>query len=301
MPRTPKKSKPKKKQAKKKQAKKKPEKREPTYHPKNSLNELKGDRWIWFTKTHETTNYPLEYGHKLRKTHGANKPPRLMQEQIEYFTKRDGVVLDPFAGVGGTLIGASIADPPRKAIGIEINQEWIDIYDQVCDEHDLVKQEMLRGDCLKVMRDEIEEESIDFIGTDPPYNIHVDQTMCDGKYGWSNRASDYNMRSDEEHDFANLPDYAAYLDAMELCCKECFRVLKKGGWMTIILRNAYQGGRYYLTNAFVAERAEKAGLVLKGEKIWVQGGAPLRPYGYPFSFVPNIVHQFILILQKPKK
>ncbi len=214
MPRTPKKSKPKKKQAKKKQAKKKPEKREPTYHPKNSLNELKGDRWIWFTKTHETTNYPLEYGHKLRKTHGANKPPRLMQEQIEYFTKRDGVVLDPFAGVGGTLIGASIADPPRKAIGIEINQEWIDIYDQVCDEHDLVKQEMLRGDCLKVMRDEIEEESIDFIGTDPPYNIHVDQTMCDGKYGWSNRASDYNMRSDEEHDFANLPDYAAYLDAM---------------------------------------------------------------------------------------
>lgn len=284
---------------KKKAAKKKPEKRPPSVHPKNSLNELTGDRWMWFTKSLVHTTYPMEFGHKLRKTHGANKPPRLMQEQIEYFTKGDGVVLDPFAGVGGTLIGASIADPPRKCIGIEISPEWIDIYGQVCEEHGLQRQEMIAGDCLQVMPT-MEEESVDFIATDPPYNIHVDQTMCDGKYGWQNRETDYNMRSDEEHDFANLPDYAAYLDAMELACAQCFRLLKPGGWMTIILRNAYQEGRYYLTNAFIAERAEKAGLVLKGEKIWVQGGAPLRPYGYPYAFVPNIVHQFILIFQRPK-
>lgn len=291
---------PRQKKTAKKKTKKKPQKRAPSVHPKNSLNELTGDRWMWFTKSIVTTTYPMEFGHKLRKAHGANKPPRLMQEQIEYFTKRNGLVLDPFAGVGGTLIGASVAEPPRRGIGIEINPEWVEIYYQVCEQEGIEKQEMIVGDCMKVMAS-MEDESFDFIATDPPYNIHVDQTMCDGKYGWSNRESDYNMRSEDEADFANLESYDDYLAAMERAFAECHRVLKPGAYMTIILRNAYQGGRYYLTNALLAERAERAGLVLKGEKIWYQGGTPLRPYGYPYGFVPNIVHQFILIFQRPRK
>jgi DNA modification methylase len=281
---------------KKKQAKKPP----PTVHPKNALNELTGDKWMWFTKSIVTTTYPMEFGHKLRKAHGANKPPRLMQEQIEFFTKGDGLVLDPFAGVGGTLIGASVAEPPRRCIGIEINQEWVDIYHQVCEEEGIEEQEMIVGDCMKVMAS-MEDESFDLIATDPPYNIHVDKTMCDGKYGWSNRETDYNMRSEDEADFANLESYDDYLAAMEAAFTECHRVLKPGAYLTIILRNAYQGGRYYLTNALLADRAQRSGLVLKGEKIWYQGGTPLRPYGYPYSFVPNIVHQFILIFQRPRK
>ena len=38
-----------------------------------------------------------------------------------------------------------------------------------------------------------------------------------------------------------------------------------------------------------------------GEEIRYQGGRPLRPHGYPYGFVPNIAHQFILIFQRPKK
>ena len=40
-------------------------------------------------------------------------------------------MLDPFAGVGGTLIGAAIAGPPRECVGIEINPRWVQIYRQV--------------------------------------------------------------------------------------------------------------------------------------------------------------------------
>jgi len=278
----------------------KPPKRPPSVHPKNTLNELTGDKWLWFTKSLITTAYPHEFGHKLRKAHGANKPPRLMQEQIEFFTKRDGLVLDPFAGVGGTLIGASVAEPPRRAIGIEISPEWVDIYHEVCAREGMEPQEMIVGDCLEVMAS-MADESVDLIATDPPYNIHVPKTMCDGKYGWSNRETDYNMRSTQERDFANLESYDDYLDAMEATFRECRRLLKPGAYLTVIVRNAYQGGRYYLTNALLAARAESAGLTLKGEKIWYQAGTPLRPYGYPYGYVPNVSHQFILILQRPRK
>src|SRR5436309_9192640 len=117
-------------------------------HPKNKLNELPGAQWLYFTKTLLTTAYPAEYGHELRKKHGANKPPQLMKTLIEYFTKNDALVLDPFAGVGGTLIGATIAKQPRKAIGIEINREWIDIYHQVMKQEKLMRQEIILGDCI---------------------------------------------------------------------------------------------------------------------------------------------------------
>jgi len=267
-------------------------------HPGNTLNELTGAEWLYFTKSLITTTYPQELGHKLRRAHGANKPPRLMAELIAFFTKRDGVVLDPFAGVGGTLLGASLCDPPRRCIGIEISEQWAAVYREVCAGEGLEPQEMIVGDCLQVMRG-MEAESVDFIAADPPYNIHVPKTMCDGKYGWRNRETDYDMRSAEAADLANLGSYEDYLDALEAAFGECHRLLRPGRYMTVILRNAYQGGKYYLTNALVAERAERQGLILKGEKVWYQAGTPLRPYGYPNGFVPNIVHQFILILQRP--
>jgi hypothetical protein len=39
---------------------------------------------------------------------------------------------------------------------------------------------------------------------------------------------------------------------------------------------------------------------LKGVKILIQNAKKLYPYGYPYSYVENIHHQYILILQKSK-
>src|SRR6202162_5928577 len=93
-------------------------------HPRNTLNELTGEEWLYFTKSVWTTAYPSELGHALRKAHGANKPPRLMARLIEFFSRSGELVLDPFAGVGGTLLGAATARRPRRAIGIELDPRW---------------------------------------------------------------------------------------------------------------------------------------------------------------------------------
>ena len=100
-------------------------------HPDNTLNELSGEEWLYFTKSVLTTAYPSELGHAVRKAHGANKPPRLMARLIEFFSRTGELVLDPFAGVGGTLLGAAIARGPRRAIGIELDPRWVAIYEEV--------------------------------------------------------------------------------------------------------------------------------------------------------------------------
>ena len=97
--------------------------------PRNPLNDLTGEQWLFFTRSVLSTAYPHELSHDLRKAHGANKPPQLMRQLIEFFTKAGERVLDPFAGVGGTLLGAALAG--RKATGIELNDEWVEIYLEV--------------------------------------------------------------------------------------------------------------------------------------------------------------------------
>src|ERR1044072_4419277 len=97
-------------------------------HPADTLNDPTREEWLYSTKSVLTTAYPSELGHALRKAHGANKPPRLMARLIEFFTRSGELVLDPFAGVGGTLLGAAIARGPRRALGIELAPGWAEVY-----------------------------------------------------------------------------------------------------------------------------------------------------------------------------
>ncbi len=75
-------------------------------------------------------------------------------------------------------------------------------------------------------------------------------------------------------------------------------MLRPGRYAVLIVRDAYQGGRYLFTAADLAARADAVGLVPKGDIAWYQAGTRLRPYGYPRSFVPNIAHQHIVVLRK---
>jgi DNA modification methylase len=293
-------------------------------HPGNDLNELSGEAWLYFTKSVWTTTYPSELGHALRKAHGANKPPRLMARLIEFFTRSGELVLDPFAGVGGTLLGAAIARGPRRAIGIELSRRWADVYaavvaDALAERNgrgpglaDLGAQdpggprgfdpagcELRVGDALATLPT-LDGASIDFVASDPPYNVQLPMTMAGGRLAeaHANRRTDYAMVSDDPADLANAGSYGAYLDRMTEVLGQLQRVLRPGRYAVLIVRDAYQDGRYVFTGADLAARAATVGLVPKGDLIWYQAGSRLRPYGYPRGFVPNIVHQHVLVFRR---
>ena len=296
-------------------------------HPRNTLNELSGEEWLYFTKSVWSTAYPSELGHALRKQHGANKPPRLMARLIEFFTKSGELVLDPFAGVGGTLLGAAIARGPRRAIGVELSPRWAEVYAQVVAAaladrggagpalvdlgandpggvrtFDPSGCELRVGDALQVLPT-IEDESIDFVATDPPYNVQLPMTMSGGALSesFTNRRTDYAMVTDDPADLANAANYPAFLDRMTEVLAHVGRVLRRGRYAVLIVRDAYQDGRYVFTGADLAARAASVGLIPKGDLIWYQAGTRLRPYGYPTGFVPNIAHQHLLVLRRDLK
>jgi tRNA G10 N-methylase Trm11 len=158
---------------------------------------------------------------------------------------------------------------------------------------------MILGDALAVLPD-LEPDSVDFVATDPPYNVQLPITMAGGKLAetHANRRTDYAMVTEHEGDLANSTDYATYLDRMEAVFRLLVRVLRPQHYAAVIVRDAYQQGRYIFTGSDLAERARRAGFTVKGDVIWYQAGTRLRPYGYPRSYVPNIAHQHILVLRR---
>jgi DNA modification methylase len=292
-------------------------------HPSNLLNDLSGEEWLYFTKSLLTTAYPSELGHAARKAHGANKPPRLMARLIEYFTKPGELVLDPFAGVGGTLLGAAICRTPRRALGFDLEPRWAAVYAAVvaaasaerdgsgAELRDLGDSDpggprtfdasgcrLLVGDATKLIED-LGDASVDLVATDPPYNPQLKVTMSGGPLAerFANRRTDYAMITDDPADLANSATYAEYLQRMGTLFSQLRRVLRVRRYAVVIVRDVYQDGRYRFVASDLAARAEPHGLVPKGDLIWYQAGTRLRPYGYPHAFVPNIVHQHILVLR----
>ncbi len=57
--------------------------------------------------------------------------------------------------------------------------------------------------------------------------------------------------------------------------------------------------KYYVFHSDLSNAIEKLGkFKLKGIRILHQRHKSIYPYGYPFTFVPNMHHQNVLIFQK---
>ncbi|HOO56450.1 MAG TPA: class I SAM-dependent methyltransferase [bacterium] len=242
---------------------------------RNRFNELSSGEWLRFTRTVFSSMYPKVLGHELRCKHPEYKSPHLIGQLISFFTKKEDLVFDPFAGTGTTLLAAALLG--RESIGFEISTQWVDIYYRICKKHRIPRQKLVEGDCSELIYN-VPKESVDFIVIDPPNPLKTD----DWHRGKSEPASPID----------------AYFDFMLKIFNRCYISLKDQKYLAIFTRNLYQNGRYIYLTPYFATMAADAGFVLKGEKIWENSAEKLRPYGYPHSYVPNIVHYNILFFQK---
>ncbi|HHW12842.1 MAG TPA: hypothetical protein GXX33_07565 [Firmicutes bacterium] len=269
----------------------------------NPLNDLTGAEWLYWTNSIYQTNFPPDPTHPLRKKHGAIKPPELMAEIISFFTKEGELVLDPFAGVGSTLLGADLVR--RKAIGIELNAEWVRIYQEIKATFSVgpeglvrgktgraIESLLLNGDCLEELK-KFPAEQVAAIVTDPPYG-------CSHRVTFTRETNFAMYNPGEAKDFGNAASFATYLEKMAAFGREAYRVLMPRRYLVILIGDRYHNGEYYPLSTKVAEVMQQAGFKWKGMRIWWNQATqrPLRPYAIKRCYVPNITHQNILIFRK---
>jgi len=259
-----------------------------TVAPNNTLNDLTGAEWKFSTKSVINKPYPMNMQHKLRSQHGGQKPPQLCADLIQTFTKKGQRVLDPFGGVGGTLLGASLIG--RRATGVELDPRWIEIYKEVTTLENLQEQEFLQGDSREVLL-KIEPKSYDFILTDVPY-WNIDKlAKTRSKTAKASKLATFNDNDDQTKD--------QWLDEMEQVLTASHTCLKDGKYAAVFIGDMYRESRYHMLSASLAERLEATGnWTLKANLIWYDVSKMLHVYGYPAAFVPSMIHQNILILRK---
>ena len=290
------------------------------YDKRNKLNNLTGKEWVYRTNSIEpiqSTEQDVElyrfimeawetkystrgregFSHRLRSKHPSPKPPQLMKKLIEFFTKENGWILDPFMGVGGTLLGASLIN--RNAVGIDLSQEYIDIYKQVCQRENIREQIAIVDNSKKIDEiSQVTQRTFDLILTDPPYgNMMIRRKTGEAVKKKKNTAP--TPFTNDSEDIGNKP-LPIFLEELKDIIEKSLKYLKNKGYLLVFTKDFQPIDEYsgMLHFDIVNKLLEIKQLKFKGYKIWYDKTINLYPYGYPFAYISNQLHQFILIFRK---
>jgi DNA modification methylase len=275
-----------------------------TVDPRNSMNDLTAREWI--PETVSVWNQRgLGAGHpdaQIERQHPAPFSFTDVGRLIRFFTKRGAAVLDPFVGVGSTLKACAVDG--RKGIGIELSPVFADLArrrleTEVRDMFATVTgQTVLEGDARSHLPT-IPTESVDFVVTSPPYW----SILKKGDHKVRQERLEKGLLKDygeDERDLGRIENYDQFLKELSAILGECGRTLKRGKYMCVIVSDFRDKSKYIMFHADLARVLEPYGLEMRGLKVLYQRHKKVFPYGYPYSYVPNIHNQYILILQKPK-
>lgn len=280
-----------------------------TVDPRNPLNDLTGKDWLPETKSFFYqkglgANHPEA---QIEKLHPAPYSFQDIIHLVNFFTKSGMTVLDPFGGVGSTAKACEVTG--RKCTSIELSERWhtlsIERLETEVGEGTSQNHNFINGDsCEELLK--IDDETIDFIVTSPPYWGILNKQ--DQKVKKNRVANNLETKySESKQDLGNVERYEEFLQILvDRIFLQCARTLKIGKYMAIVVSDFRDKSDYISFHSDLIHELNKADipgggvLKLQGTKILLQNHKSLLPYGYPFAYVENIHHQYVLIFKKEK-
>ena len=259
--------------------------------PLNKLNELSAQEWMKFTKTWFIYNPPPRKKNEV--LHPAKYPENMIEEFVRFFTKSGELVFDPFLGTGSTLVACSNCN--RRGIGIELQEKYGEIAKERVSKDST--QRVIVGDSFNVKEIWNKEQlgKIDFLICSPPYGPMLNKkALAAGKR--ESEGLDVKYSSDEK-DLGNIIDYKTFVSKLVGLFVNVKDLLREKAYLVVILQN-YREGSDYRTLAWDFADKMRKHFSLVGERIWLQNNKTLYPYGYRYSFVPNVHHHYCLVFKK---
>lgn len=262
--------------------------------PVPHCNELGGKRWL--QNSISVWSDIRKSQEEARLKHPAMFPGMLVERLIETFLRPEADrVLDPFCGSGSTIVCAERLG--KTGVGIELASDYVEMarsrLAEVAAEgkpKSVIHQASV-GDLSTL----IEPDSVDLCITSPPYWNILNQK----------RTADYKQvrhYGNLDGDLGTVDDYDEFLDALKAVFADVFTTLKPGAYCCIIVMDLRKKSQFFPFHSDLAARLQDVGYIFDDLIIWNRQSEynNLRPLGYPSVFRVNKVHEFIVLMQKPR-
>jgi DNA modification methylase len=269
---------------------------------KKTLNDLDAKSWVKATKSWFVINPRSRSREQV--THPAKFPEELVRRLVTYFTKENGWVLDPFAGVGSTLVACKEAG--RNAIGIELSGEFVQIGKNMIHKVEGIgHQALLHGNSTNATRlisqyFRGEPPLFDYVITSPPYwnMLRKSRGGNDSVHKIRQEEGLKQYYSDSADDLGNIVDYQAYIEEVSRIVIGLKPMLSERAYLTIVVQNMRDVDGILKPIAWDLACKLSNEYDLRQEMIWCQDNKKLGCWGYPTTYVSNVHHHYCINLQK---
>lgn len=264
---------------------------------RNTLNHLQGTNWIKFTKSWFILNPPPR---KSKIMHPACFPEALAATFIQFFTKKNQWILDPFAGSGSTLVAAKSLN--RNSVGVELYAEYVALAKQRLEEipDSKVKSIMTQADS-RYLKDIFQEKrlpKIDFCLTSPPYWNQLKRNSERQRRRLENGMK--TAYGNDKGDLGLIDKYDSFLRQLEIVFDNVYEFMADGSYLVVVTNNVYTQGKLWPL-AFDTFNMLSKKWTPKDERIWCQDNKRLFPFGMFHSYVGNRSHHYCLVFRKEFK
>ena len=272
--------------------------------PDNRISCITAKEWVKGMVTIQTFYYG---GRDIRdkNVHPAVFPISLPAHFIKLLTHKGELVLDPFVGIGTTLIAAK--DLGRNAVGFDLKEEYIETAGK------RLAQTTLESDTRQLaIADEatnipayLEENTVSLCVTSPPYANMLNRPRLNKSIRGNLRENGQYLKvqqySNDKRDLGTM-DHEKYSNALTEIYAGILPLMKPRAHCIININDVWWENKRHLTHIYVIEALQKAGFEFRNTFIWDKRDLVNKVgiFGWPNNFISlGATMEYLLDFWKP--
>jgi DNA modification methylase len=256
------------------------------------MNNLTGKEWLQlsFTIWRDLAKDSEERALK----HPALFPRQLVERLMRIYLKdEEKLVLDPFLGIGTTLLAAQSLG--HNGVGFDLNPDYCEIAtNRITKElaRNKAHSTVINADSRKLL-DYVKPGSVDLVVTSPPYwDILNRKRTADMK-----AISSY---SDEDADLGNIEDYQEFLEDLKSVFSQVYVAMKENSRCISVVMDIRKKDKFFPLHEDQSRIMREIGFELEEYVIWDRQREynNMKTLGYPWVFRFNKVHEYVCVYWK---
>jgi len=240
--------------------------------------------------------------------HPAVFPIALPKKCIELFTHKGELVLDPFVGIGTTLIAAR--DLGRNAVGFDLNLSYIDFANKRLAQENMLfsaentKQIAICDDAINIPK-YLNGETVSLCVTSPPYANMLNHERLNKSLRSDLRTNKHYKKvqqySNDLRDLGTMK-LKEYINALAKIYEGILPLLKPRAHCVININDLWENNHRYPTHSYIIEAMERVGYELRNIIIWDKRNLVNKVgiFGYPSNYITlSTTFEYILDFWRP--